>query len=66
MCSMFLHPAAAVPVPKVTPIIPTVPERAGPLRGWRDVYVNQGPEAWAKAVRQHRKTKGVLLTDTTM
>jgi pyruvate carboxylase len=34
-----------------------------PLHGWRDIYLKEGPEAWAKAVRQH---KGVLLTDTTM
>jgi hypothetical protein len=30
--------------------------------GWRDLLVAEGPEAWAKAVRQHQ---GVLLTDTT-
>lgn len=60
------HPGAVGPPPaKNTPPPPAVPaELAGkPLKGWRDVYVREGPEAWAKAVRAHR---GVLLTDTTM
>lgn len=60
------HPGAVGPAPaKYVPPPPEVPpELAGvPLKGWRDVYVAEGPEAWAKAVRQH---KGVLLTDTTM
>jgi pyruvate carboxylase len=39
-------------------------ELAGqPLHGWREVYLREGPEGWAKAVRAHQ---GLLLTDTTM
>lgn len=30
--------------------------------GWRQIFLEKGPEAFAKAVRQH---KGVLITDTT-
>ena len=30
--------------------------------GWRDVLIREGPEAFAKAVRNH---KGLLLMDTT-
>jgi pyruvate carboxylase len=33
--------------------------------GFREVYVKEGPKAFAKAVREHRKTKGMLLMDTT-
>jgi len=33
-----------------------------PLRGYRDIIVKEGPEAFAKAVRQH---EGLLLMDTT-
>lgn len=60
------HPGAVGPPPaKRAPPAPAVPaELAGqPLKGWRDVYVREGPEGWAKAVRAHQ---GVLLTDTTM
>ena len=31
--------------------------------GWRDVLIKEGPEAFAKAIRQH---PGLLLTDTTL
>ena len=45
---------------------PTPPElstlRAAPPQGWRDILVNLGPAAFAKAVRKHR---GLLVTDTT-
>jgi pyruvate carboxylase len=53
------------PPSKRTPPPPAVPaELAGkPLAGWRDVYVREGAEGWARAVRAHQ---GVLLTDTTM
>ena len=34
-----------------------------PPRGWRSILVNEGPEAFAKAIRNHQ---GLLLTDTTM
>eukprot|EP01029_Cantina_marsupialis_P012211 TRINITY_DN26_c0_g1_i2.p1 TRINITY_DN26_c0_g1~~TRINITY_DN26_c0_g1_i2.p1 ORF type:complete len:1184 (+),score=463.93 TRINITY_DN26_c0_g1_i2:119-3670(+) len=33
------------------------------LKGWRDVYKKDGPEAFAKAIREH---PGLLLTDTSM
>ena len=59
------HPGAIGPPPsKYVPPPPEVPEalRGAKLTGWRDIYVEKGPEAWAKAVRAH---KGVLLTDTT-
>ena len=26
---------------------------AKPITGWRDIYVNHGPEEWAKAIRGH-------------
>jgi pyruvate carboxylase len=60
------HPGAVGPAPaKRTPPAPAVPAelRGQPLAGWREVYVKEGPEAWARAVRAHQ---GVLLTDTTM
>lgn len=60
------HPGAVGPPPaKKAPPRPEVPEsmRGQPLTGWRDVYVREGPEGWAKAVRAHQ---GTLLTDTTM
>ena len=31
-------------------------------RGWRDILKSDGPEAYARAVRNH---KGLLVTDTT-
>jgi len=41
---------------------PTVSASAAPPGGWRKIILDQGPEAFAKAVRAH---KGLLLTDTT-
>ena len=36
-------------------------------KGWRDVYLNEGAAAFAKAIRQHRKsTNSLMLMDTTM
>lgn len=45
-------------------VTPLVPETDGVTKaeGWRDILTEQGPEAFAKAVRQH---KGLLLMDTT-
>jgi pyruvate carboxylase len=60
------HPGAVGPPPsKITPPEPAIPAelKGQPLKGWRDIYVERGPDAWAKAVRAH---PGVLLTDTTM
>lgn len=35
--------------------------------GWRDIYLNEGPAKFAKAVRDHtNSTKSLLLMDTTM
>lgn len=48
-------------------ITPTVPEAApinadAPLTGWKEILDREGPEAFARAVRQHQ---GLLLMDTT-
>ena len=67
------HPGAeGAPPAKVLPPPPSLPASAAltigaaaPLTGWRDVLVSEGPEAWSKAIREHRKTQGVLITDTT-
>ncbi|KAI6172866.1 Pyruvate carboxylase [Aphelenchoides besseyi] len=39
-----------------------LPSHQLPPRGWRKLFEREGPEAFARAVRQH---KGCLLTDTT-
>ena len=60
------HPGAVgPPSSRAAPAPPAIPAHLAnkPLKGWRDVLQKEGPEGWAKAVRQH---KGVLLTDTTM
>ncbi|KAI8467848.1 MAG: pyruvate carboxylase [Monoraphidium minutum] len=60
------HPGAVgAPPAKFTPPAPEVPAdlKGAPLTGWRDVYLREGPEGWARAVRAH---KGLLITDTTM
>jgi hypothetical protein len=60
------HPGAVgAPPSKYAPPPPLVPaDLAGQqLHGWREVYLREGPEGWAKAVRAHQ---GLLLTDTTM
>ena len=46
---------------RITPEIPETPE-GDPPQGWRRVLLEQGPEAFAKAVRAHN---GLLVTDTT-
>ncbi|ELU17762.1 hypothetical protein CAPTEDRAFT_220007 [Capitella teleta] len=51
-----------IPPAKIIPTVPHVHEVAK-LSGWRDILTEQGPEAFAKAIRAH---KGLLLTDTTM
>ncbi|PSC70059.1 pyruvate carboxylase [Micractinium conductrix] len=64
------HPGAVgAPPAKAAPPPPPLPRAADPHippSGWRAVIEKEGPEGWAKAVREHRKTRGVLLTDTTM
>jgi pyruvate carboxylase len=60
------HPGAVgAPPSKYAPPAPKLPaELAGQaLHGWREVYLREGAEGWAKAVRAHQ---GLLLTDTTM
>lgn len=48
---------------KPADVTPSIPDVSGPRpQGWRGVLLDQGPEAFAKAVRQH---KGLLLMDTT-
>lgn len=63
------HPGAmGSPPAKVVPAAPALPAgidlQLAPT-GWRDYLLQHGPEAWAKAIRQHRRTNGVLITDTT-
>jgi pyruvate carboxylase len=53
--------AAGPPTPKIEPLLPE--KRQGlPPKGLKQVLEQGGPEAFAKAVREHR---GLLLTDTT-
>jgi len=62
------HPGAMGAYPKglPDPVIPLVPQEfkheAG-REGWRNVLLEEGPQAFAQSVRAH---KGLLLTDTTM
>ncbi|KAK8814421.1 hypothetical protein WA158_008283 [Blastocystis sp. Blastoise] len=59
------HPSelgATGPAPaKTEPLVPATPNEPMPT-GFRQIYKEQGPKAFAKAVRDH---KGLLLTDTT-
>ena len=50
---------------KISPVVPESNAEATerPLTGWRDVLVRDGPQAFAKAIRQHQ---GLLLMDTTL
>jgi len=52
----LVPPYTNVEAPKIDPDA-TTPS------GWRDVLIKEGPEAFAKAIRQH---PGLLLTDTTL
>lgn len=64
------HPGAVGPPPTKfspsPPAIPSVSPSSSPPEGWRNLLLKEGPEGWARAVREHRNTKGILLTDTTM
>lgn len=54
---------SSVSIPKIEPLVPSNPAYLkAPPQGWRDILVHLGPQAFAKAVRQHR---GLLITDTT-
>ncbi|KAI6228782.1 Pyruvate carboxylase [Aphelenchoides fujianensis] len=58
-----LTPLATDLKPKhVVPVVPPTPSEHIPPRGWRRLLQREGPEAFAKAIREH---KGCLLTDTT-
>lgn len=46
---------------QITPVVPYVDNSKTPT-GFRDIYVREGPKAFAKAIRSH---KGLLLMDTT-
>ncbi|KAI5625805.1 pyruvate carboxylase, mitochondrial, partial [Silurus asotus] len=62
---MVNGPTTPIPVKakpsSIDPVIPTVP-LGQPPAGFRDVLLKEGPEGFARAVRQH---KGLLLMDTT-
>ncbi|KAL5017741.1 hypothetical protein ScPMuIL_005172, partial [Solemya velum] len=46
----------------ISPTIPEIPIAKNPPPGWRDVLLKDGPEGFAKGIRNH---KGLLLMDTT-
>ncbi len=50
------------PPARITPVSPAVPVDKDPPPGWRRILLEQGPTAFAQAVRANR---GLLLTDTT-
>ncbi|XP_026741736.1 pyruvate carboxylase, mitochondrial isoform X2 [Trichoplusia ni] len=54
--------ATKIPPADVKPYIPAVPLAVQPPKGYKQILNEGGPEAFAKAVRQH---KGLLLMDTT-
>ncbi len=56
------HPGATGPPPVRVSPVPPHHAVGPPPPGWREVLLKEGPEGWAKAVRNHQ---GVLLTDTT-
>ncbi|XP_048259230.1 pyruvate carboxylase, mitochondrial-like isoform X1 [Haliotis rufescens] len=50
---------------EITPTVPETPvgfQATKPPPGWRDILLKEGPEGFAKKVREH---KGLLLMDTT-
>lgn len=54
--------STTLPPSRITPHVPDYDHLKPVPSGFRDVFVQQGPEAFAKAIRQH---KGLLLMDTT-
>ena len=56
------HPGAVGPAPTVVEPIPPKPETVEPPRGFKQLIDEEGPAAYAKAVRDH---KGLLIMDTT-
>lgn len=51
-----------LPPARITPCVPDYDHIRSPPSGFRDIFVKDGPEAFAKAIRDH---KGLLLMDTT-
>uniref|UniRef100_F7DHH5 Pyruvate carboxylase n=1 Tax=Xenopus tropicalis TaxID=8364 RepID=F7DHH5_XENTR len=62
---MVNGPTTPIPVKakpsSVDPVVPPIPMN-DPPPGFRDILLREGPEGFAKAIRQH---KGLLLMDTT-
>jgi pyruvate carboxylase len=56
------HPGALGPAPTVTEPTPPTPAADEPPRGYKQLIDEQGPAAFAKAIRDH---KGLLIMDTT-
>ena len=54
--------STSLPPARIAPQCPDYDKLKPTPPGWRDVFVKDGPEAFAKAVRNH---KGLLLMDTT-
>lgn len=59
----ILELPTGLPPADITPTIPQFESKKQLSRGWRDVLKSQGPEGFAKAIRENR---GLLITDTTM
>lgn len=62
---MVNGPTTPIPVKakpsNIDPVVPPIPMSVPPP-GFRDILLREGPESFAKAIRQHR---GLLLMDTT-
>ena len=54
--------ATDIPPTKIEPTVPPLTFTPEHPKGWRDILKTQGPEGFAKAVREH---EGMLLMDTT-
>lgn len=54
--------ATALKPAAVRPVVPPYPRHEPPPKGWRSILLEQGPAAFARAVRNHPK---LLLMDTT-
>lgn len=54
--------STTLPPARITPNVPEYDHLKDPPKGFRDIYLKDGPQAFAKAIRQH---KGLLLMDTT-
>ncbi|CAC5366019.1 PC [Mytilus coruscus] len=54
--------ATDIPPSEIQPTVPELPIAKAPPPGWRDILKQDGPQAFAKKVREHN---GLLLMDTT-